>query len=98
MLYYLHEAQRLAMMPARLIAQAVKSGTHHLWNPVLETPFGRSLTAAADVFEQIARRYGKPDWALPETEIDGKTVPVEEDIQVKRTYCHLLHFRRDGAR
>jgi poly(3-hydroxybutyrate) depolymerase len=56
MLYYLHEAQRLALMPARLIAQAVKSRTHHLWNPVLETPFGRSLTAATDVFEQITRR------------------------------------------
>ncbi|MBI2585448.1 MAG: polyhydroxyalkanoate depolymerase, partial [Rhodospirillales bacterium] len=49
MLYYLHEAQRMAMLPARMFAQAVKSGAHHLWNPFLETPFGRSLTAAADV-------------------------------------------------
>ena len=98
MLYYLHEAQRMAMLPARMFAQAVKSGAHHLWNPFLETPFGRSLTATADVFEQVTRRYGKPDWDLPATEIDGKSVPVTEEVLIKRTYCHLLHFRRDAER
>lgn len=98
MLYQLHEAQRLAMMPARLLAHTIKVATLGPWNPILATPLGRSIASAAEVFEQMTRRYGKPDWDLPETVIDGNTVPVVEEVVISRAYCQLLHFRRDTAR
>ncbi|MEK9723272.1 MAG: hypothetical protein VW405_07280 [Rhodospirillaceae bacterium] len=88
----------MAMLPARLFAHAIKWGAHGIGNPLLYTPFGRSLASAADVFEQVTRRYGKPDWDLPETVIDGKALPVHEETVVSRTFCHLLHFRRETKR
>ncbi len=98
MLYYFHEAQRMAMLPARAMAEAIKAGASNPWNPWAETPLGRMLGSAADVFEQITRQYGKPSWGLDATIIDGDAVAVAEETVITRTYCHLLRFRRDTKR
>lgn len=98
MLYFLHEAQRMAMMPTRLAAEALKMGLRNPFNPWAHTQLGKQLASAADLFEQMTRRYGKPSWGLAETTIDGKTVAVEEEVLIRRSYCHLLHFRRETDR
>lgn len=98
MLYYLHELQRLSMVPARLMAESTKYLLKNPLNPVATTYLGRIMASAADVVELQTRRYGKPDWGLDETVIDGKAVPVEIEEPVKRTWCSLLHFKRGVAR
>ena len=54
--------------------------------------------SAADLFEHLTRRFGKPDWDLDTTVIDGKEVDVEYETIVHRTFCHLVHFKRKLAR
>ncbi|MDX2102941.1 MAG: polyhydroxyalkanoate depolymerase [Alphaproteobacteria bacterium] len=95
MMYYLHEAQRLAMLPTRVAAEALRFGLRNPWNPFAHTALGRQISSAADVFEQVTRRYGKPSWGLDTTEIDGRTVSVEPEEVLHRTYGQLVHFRRD---
>ncbi len=82
------------MMPAHAMAEGAKVAFGHPLNPWALTPAGRLMGSAADIFEHLTRRFGKPDWGLEETVIDGASVAVEEEVLIKRTYCHLLHFKR----
>jgi len=88
----------MSMAPARLAAEATKLIMKNPFNPVAATYLGRVMASAADVFEHQTRRYGKPDWDIDQTVIDGRPVAVTIDQRVKRTWCTLLHFRRDAAR
>ncbi|MBL8630712.1 MAG: polyhydroxyalkanoate depolymerase [Rhodospirillaceae bacterium] len=98
MLYQMHEFARLAMMPWRGAAEAMRSIVGSPFNPWAGTPFGQQILAATEVFERITRKYGKPEWMLPHTIIDGAEVPVKVETVVHRTYCNLLHFQRDTTR
>ena len=94
MLYYLHEKSRMSMAPDRAFSEGLRAKLDNPFNPMANTPMGRVVSSAADIFEHLTRSYGKPAWGLEATTIDGETVDVEEDIIIKRTYCHLLHFKR----
>ncbi|EDP61834.1 hypothetical protein BAL199_23617 [alpha proteobacterium BAL199] len=98
MLYQMHELTRLAMMPWRGAAQMARLIAAAPWNPISYTPLAQQILAGTEVFERATRRYGKPEWGLPTTVIDGKTVSITEDAVIKRTYCHLLHFKRQISR
>ncbi len=58
---------------------------------------GRSTAAALDVFRSATKRYGKPSFGLSETVIDGKKVPVTEQIVLQETWCTVKRFERDPA-
>jgi poly(3-hydroxybutyrate) depolymerase len=98
MLYHLHEMQHMAMMPARMLAEMLSNSLKNPWNPMAHMGFARSIGSAAEVFHQMTERYGRPAWGIEQVEIDGKTVPVEEEVLIRRTYCHLLHFRAGDKR
>ena len=98
MLYYMHEMQRLWMAPARFMAEGAMTALRHPFNPWGQLPAARFMGSAAEVFEHLTRRYGKPAWDLPTTTIDGIPVAVEEEVLIRRTYCHLLHFKRATER
>src|SRR5690606_7319780 len=52
----------------------------------------------AEVFERTTRRYGKPGFDLPATEVDGREVAVDEKVVWSRPFCDLIHFQRDLPR
>src|SRR5271166_1089822 len=64
------------------------------WNPLSNTSVGKNVSAAAEVFERITRRYGKPIFGLDEIEVDGVVYPVLEDVVWSRPFCNLLRFVR----
>lgn len=98
MLYYLHEAQKLALTPARMMVSMAKLGAGSPFNPWAFTDAGRHFSGFANMFEQLTKHYGKPEWGIQSTEIDGKEVPIEIETIVSRTFCDLLHFKRDTNR
>lgn len=98
MLYHLHEMQHMAMMPARMFAEMLSNSLKNPWNPMAHLGFARSIGSAAEVFHQMTERYGRPAWGIEQVEIDGKTVPVEIETLIRRTYCHLVHFRAGEKR
>lgn len=98
MLYSMHEMTRLALTPWRAAANASRRMLRAPWNPMGETFAGRAAAAAADLFESVTRRYGKPDWQLPTTEVKGETVKVTPETVWSSPWCDLVHFAREGVK
>lgn len=97
MLYTLVEMNKAAMAPLRLHAKA----THSLWtakaNPFRDTQFARSVSAVSKVFERATRYYGKPEWQIASTEIDGVERAVQPVTAWSSPWCQLVHFETEGA-
>jgi len=98
MLYYMHEMQRLAMAPSRAIADALKFAANNPMNAFSHTPVGKAMGSAAEIFSRMTHKYGKPEWGIDHTIIDGKKVAIEIEPIVHRTYCDLVHFKRKTDR
>lgn len=97
MLYNTHELGRFALQPARLMAEAGQYVFSSPFNPWSQTWAGKAISAACAVFEETTRRFDKPAFGLHTTTIDGREIPVREEIVGRRAFCQLRHFVRDGA-
>ena len=97
MLYTLVEMNRAALAPMRLLAKGTMQSLEHPLNPFRATAFGRATHAASSVFERATRYYGKPEWQIPQTEIDGKICPVTPVTTWATNWCNLIHFQTEGA-
>jgi polyhydroxyalkanoate depolymerase, intracellular len=95
MFYQLYEMNHAAVAPFRAAADAMKFFYKNPLNPLSQTEFGRSISASLELFERVTRRYGKPEFGLPQTVVDGQPVAVTEEIIWAKPFCNLLHFRRD---
>ncbi|HWK65754.1 MAG TPA: polyhydroxyalkanoate depolymerase [Rhizobiaceae bacterium] len=94
MFYQLYELNHAAMQPFRAYVDAVRLFYTNPLNPLSQLPLGRTVAAMAELFERTTRRYGKPNFNLPSTVVDWKTVPVAEKIVWSRPFCNLIHFER----
>lgn len=94
MLYHLYELQHAMLTPLRLQAELARSVFQHPWNPLSYTQLGRTLGAGAEMMERSTRRFGRPEFGLDETKIDGRTVEVIEREIVEKPFCTLLNFKR----
>jgi poly(3-hydroxybutyrate) depolymerase len=63
-------------------------------NPFAHTYLGRAAAAGLEVFERTTRRYGKPEFGLAETIVDGTSVAVSERVVWRQPFCNLIHFER----
>ena len=93
--YQLYELNHAAVAPWRAYADATRLAFQNPFNPFSETVFGRSVAAAAEVFERSTRRYGKPAFGIHETEVKGRVVPVVEKVAWQKPFCSMLHFERE---
>jgi poly(3-hydroxybutyrate) depolymerase len=96
--YQLYELNHAALSPFRAAADATRLYFQNPLNPLAHTAFGRSMAAAAEVFERTTRRYGKPEWAIAETTVGGERVPVTARVVWQRPFCQLLHFEKPSPR
>ena len=92
--YQLYELNHAAVGPFRAAADAARLYFQNPLNPLSATPFGRSMAAAAEMFERTTRRYGKPEWGIAETTTHGIRVPVVERILWERPFGRLIHFEK----
>jgi len=99
--YQLYEMAHAALVPARAVSDATHFIFRNPWNPLANTALGKNISAGAELFERMTRRYGKPIFGLDEIQIDGVVYPVLEDVVWTRPFCNLLRFVRpdfpDGA-
>ncbi len=95
MLYHWYELSHAAVRPARVAADAGRLFFNNPFNPLTHTGFGRHAAAACEVFERTTRRYRKPDFRIIETTVDGRPVPVFENVVWQRPFCRLVHMVRD---
>ena len=95
MFYQFYEWNHATLQPWRAVAEATKFLYKNPLNPLSQTPFGRSMAAAAEMFERTTRRYGKPSFDLPTTKLDFQSVAVKEKAVWSRPFCNLIRFERD---
>src|SRR5580693_1298134 len=94
--YHFYEMAHAVLAPARAVSDATHFVFRNPWNPLSNTLLGKNISAGAELFERMTRRYGKPTFGLHEIEVDGVDYAVHEDVVWNRPYCNLLHFvRRD---
>jgi poly(3-hydroxybutyrate) depolymerase len=93
-LYWLYELTHAALNPARAAADATRLAFRNPINPLYSTSFGKSVVAAAELFERSTRRYGQPEWRISSTLVGGQRVPVRVESVWERPFCRLLHFER----
>lgn len=96
-LYHLHEMQYAAIAPLRALLTAARHLHTNPFSPLSYTDFGRHMAAAAEVAERITNRYPKPAFGISHTEVNGKRVPVLEEILDEKPFCRLLRFRKEGV-
>ena len=97
-MYQLYELQKNVMAPARAMAWSGSRFLTHPLNPLAQTELARIGAAALDVFHHSTHPYGKPDFGLDHTVINGESVAVDEVIELRRPFGNLLHFSRSVAR
>ena len=98
MLYHLHDMQHAAMTPWRIQAELTRTVFQSPWNPMSYTQAGRTIAATAEMIERGTRHFGRPDFGLTETVIDGKKVDVVENVIASKPFCRLLNFQRKTKR
>src|SRR5579863_9711133 len=94
--YQLYEMAHAALAPARAVSDAAYFVFRNPWNPLANTPLGKNISAGAELFERITRRYGKPTFGLSKVEVEGVAYPVLEEVVWAKPFCSLLRFARPG--
>ena len=93
-MYWMYEMGQASLSPARAFADATKLMFQSPLNPLTSTEIGKSIAAGCEVFERTTRRYGKPEWRIDHTDVQGVSTPVEIRTVWEKPFCRLLHFRR----
>ena len=95
MLYSLYEAGYYASTPLRFAALTARNFWSSPLNPAADTELARTLYAGSDLFANLTRRYGKPDWNIDTVVIGGRPVRVRPTTVWSTPWCKLTHFVRD---
>lgn len=95
MQYHAYELAHVLMSPLRWAAKGSRYWAKSPLNPMADSLPMKNLAAGLEVFEGMTRRYGKPEFLLETTPIDGVPVGVEEEVVAGKPFCDLLHFKRD---
>ncbi|MDG3440582.1 polyhydroxyalkanoate depolymerase [Nitrospirillum amazonense] len=93
-LYQLFDMHHAALTPLRLVAEATQATFRNPFVPASYTGMGRAMAAAGELIERTTRRWGKPEFGLNITHIDGREVAVTEEAALRKPFCVLRHFQR----
>src|SRR5471032_1607450 len=97
-MYWMYEMAQASLNPARAVTDATKILFQNPLNPWSHTEFGKSVAAGCELFERTTRRYGKPEWGLHDTEVNGVRTPIEIRSVWEKPFCRLLYFERKLTR
>ena len=89
MLYSLYEAQHLALVPLRFLAELSRGWFGHPFSPLSHHPLSRRFAASSDLFLRITDRYEKPKWDLAE---------AQAEVVLERPFCNLVRFSQGAPK
>src|SRR4028119_1404721 len=96
MLYDAYEMQRSLLAGASTLANLGAGWLQNPANPFSYSSMGPRGAPALGVFAHASAPRGKPDFGLETTVIDGRVVPVHEEIVLRKPFGQLKRFRREG--
>ena len=92
-LYWLYEMSHAALKPARAFADVTQLYFKNPLNPLAHTTYGKTVAAAAELFERSTRRYGKPDWGIDSALVGGERAPIHITTVVGAAVLPAAAFR-----
>ena len=98
MLYSVYEFQKQALSQFSTLATAGTNFLLHPLNPFAYTEAGTAAAHALDVFAHASAHYGKPEFGFTHTVIDGRQVPIEEEVVLRKPFGQLKRFVRLGRK
>ncbi len=97
MMYNVYEMQRAWLASAGAWATMASEMLQNPVNPFGYVAAGPIVASALEVFAHAAAPRGKPDFGLHSTVVDGVTVPVREEIVLRKPFGQLKRFVREGV-
>src|ERR1700691_2928840 len=97
-MYWMYEMAYASLNPARAVTDATKILFQNPLNPWSHTEFGKSSAAGCEGFERATRRYGKPEWGLHDTEVNGGRARCETCSSWHQPSSPLFFFDRTPTR
>ncbi|MGV8899512.1 MAG: polyhydroxyalkanoate depolymerase [Burkholderiaceae bacterium] len=95
MLYQLHEMRRSFMGPLTQWAEAYAKLLSNPISPLAHSPFSQRIAAGYELMFRIGKDYKKPEFKLDPVLINGKPVDISEEFTEKKSFCNLIHFKKD---
>ena len=92
-MYWMYEMAQASLNPARAVTDATKILFQNPLNPWAHTEFGKSIAASCELFERTTRRYGKPEWGINDTEVNGVRTPIEIRVDLGKAVLPPVVFR-----
>jgi poly(3-hydroxybutyrate) depolymerase len=96
MLYNAYEMQRSLLAGSQHPRQYRRRLAQNPANPFAYSSMGPIVSSALDVFAHASASRGKPAFGIDTTSCGGKTVPVQEEILLRKPFGQLKRFRREG--
>jgi polyhydroxyalkanoate depolymerase len=97
MLYLAYEAQRAALLPARLLAGMTKSALETLPSGAAESRPARTLGAACELLMRAELTHCRPAFGIDDVQIGATTYEVVEEVTDATEFGALVHFRKVDA-
>jgi len=97
MLYQAYEFGHATVVPWRQVVLAAEVVFSHPGSPLAYSPARGYVTAGCRVFNELTRRYGKPEFHIDRTDVGGVPVPVREQVVRSLPFANLVRFERVGA-
>ena len=97
MLYDTYEFQRSLLASVSAFANIGAEWMQNPVNPMSYTRFAPFMASGLDVFAHASAPRGKPDFGFTSVGVDGKKVPVTEEIILRKPFGQLKRFRREGV-
>lgn len=96
MLYDAYEFQRGLLSAASAWANIGAGWLQNPLNPMSYSSMAPMMSSGLDVFAHASASRGKPDFGFTEVVVEGQTVPVTEEIIMRKPFGQLKRFRRKG--
>ena len=97
MIYDAYEMQRSLLAGASTLANIGAGWMQNPVNPFAYSHMGPIVGSALDVFAHASAPRGKPEFGIDRVIVDGRTVPVSEEVVLRKPFGQLKHFRREGV-
>jgi poly(3-hydroxybutyrate) depolymerase len=98
MLYDAYEVQRSLLAGASTLANLGADWLSNPANPMSYSHMGPIMASALDVFAHASAARGKPEFGIDSVIVEGRTVPVVEEVVLRKPFGQLKRFRRVGAK
>ena len=93
-MYSAYEMAHASVQPFRAWASSVDRSMRDPRSPISGLPGAPFFRAGWRVFDELTRRYGKPEFGIESIGTDGINHHVEVEIVRRRTFCNLLRFTK----